>query len=186
MREQPKLHIEDWKRIKAYCGGEETGPLVLPGNIAACPCDEIPLAEKIRALFRYIVICIAHGMPFMSVKIVLLRWLGAKIGRHVFISPGVVFDPLFPELITIEDDVLLGLGCRILTHEYTTRNFRLGRVRIGRGSVIGAWSLLRSGVTIGANATVGACAFVYEDVPENATIVCAPAQILESKSEPGE
>lgn len=184
--EQPKLHIEDWNRIKAYCRGSETEPLILPGNIAACPCDEIPRAEKIRALLRYIVVGVAQRMPFMSVKTMLLRFLGARIGRNVFISPGVVFDPLFPELIAVEDNVLLGLGCRILAHEYTTRNFRLGRVRVGRGAVIGAWSVLRSGVTVGANATVGACAFVYKDVPDGATMICAPAQLLDAKSEPGE
>lgn len=181
--EQPKLRIEDWNRIAAYCRGGEADPLVLPGNIATCPCDEIPRAQRIRAVFRYVVVGLARRMPFMPLKAMMLRWLGARIGRNVFISPGVVFDPLFPELITIEDDVLLGLGCRILTHEYTARNFRIGRVRVGRGAVIGAWSVLRSGVTVGANATVGACAFVYRDVPDGATMVCAPAQLLETQKD---
>ncbi len=178
--------MEEWRRIKAYCRAPGDKPLVIRGSIASCLCDALSFGDKIRAVGRYLVISTANFVPVSGIKIFLLRFLGAQVGRDVYVSPGVVFDPLFPELITIGDGVLLGLGCRILTHEYTTRNFRLGCVRIGKDSVVGAWSTLRSGVNIGANVTIGACVFVYEDVPDEATIACAPAQEIRRKSEEDE
>jgi acetyltransferase-like isoleucine patch superfamily enzyme len=90
----------------------------------------------------------------------------------------VVIDPLYPQLVRIEAGALLGLGCRLMTHEYTATRFRLGRVHVGAGSVVGAFSTVRSGVRIGARATIGMHSFVNEDVPDDATVAGVPARIL--------
>jgi acetyltransferase-like isoleucine patch superfamily enzyme len=85
------------------------------------------------------------------------RLFGAKIGKDVHIAPEVYIDDFLPELITIEDGVIIGLRSTILTHEFTIKHGRFGRVRIGRQAIIGANSTVRSGVTVGDRALVAMC-----------------------------
>lgn len=120
----------------------------------------------------------ANVLPLSPLRVLLYRLAGTRVGRGVYISPHVVLDPLYPQLIEIEDGVLLGLGCRLIAHEYTVEKFRLGRIRVGKGSVVGAFSTVRSGVRIGGRATVGMHSFVNEDVPDGATAAGVPARIL--------
>ena len=42
---------------------------------------------------------------------------GTKIGNHVDIAPGVFLEDLFPEFITIQDNVDLGPYVIIVTHD---------------------------------------------------------------------
>jgi acetyltransferase-like isoleucine patch superfamily enzyme len=95
----------------------------------------------------------------------------------------VVIDPLYPFLIELEDGCCLGMGCRLLTHEYTATSFRAGRIRIGKGSVIGAYAMIRSGVSVGSKATVGAMSFVNRDVPDGETVAGVPAKPLNCSRE---
>jgi acetyltransferase-like isoleucine patch superfamily enzyme len=138
---------------------------------------------SLRFAFRYAILSLAAWIPLSSIKVFLYRLLGMRIGRGVFISPQVVIDPMYPELIELEDGCLLGMGCRLLTHEYTTRNFRIGRVRVGKGAVVGGYSTVRSGVTIGNSAMVGFDSYVHRDVPEGATVGGVPARALSSSQE---
>ncbi|MCP4491834.1 MAG: acetyltransferase, partial [Gammaproteobacteria bacterium] len=76
------------------------------------------------------------------------------VGKGVFISSAVVIDVHFPDLIEIQDYVILGYGARIFTHEFSDATYTLGRVVIGEGTVVGAFASIRGGVTIGKNVTV--------------------------------
>lgn len=85
---------------------------------------------------------------------------GWVIGENVFIGPGVRFandrhpdltKEFFPEIGTVEDDVVIGMGALILP------------VRIGKG------------------ATIGAGAVVTKDVPPAETWVGNPARPLDKK-----
>ena len=117
-------------------------------------------------------------LPFNRPKLWILRGRGAKIGKNVHIAVDVWIDPLFPDLLTIEDDVTVGVGAKIALHEFTVSQFRAGRVMIGKGAVIGGFSLIGCGVEIGAQATVAGGAVVGKDVPAGATALGNPARIV--------
>ncbi len=95
-----------------------------------------------------------------------LRALGAKIGRGTYISQKVFIDPLYPELLSIGDDVLIGTGVKIFFHEITPSDFKIGRVTIGRDTIVGAHAAIKCGVAIGAGCFIGAETPVYRDVPD--------------------
>ena len=105
---------------------------------------------------RYCLLWAIAKVPISWLKVALLRCMGVRIGKGVYMAPGIFIDAFYPHLIEIEDGAFLGVGCRLLTHEYAARFFRAGRVHIGRGSVVGGWSIVRCGVTIGSGVTVGA------------------------------
>jgi acetyltransferase-like isoleucine patch superfamily enzyme len=123
-----------------------------------------------RPLFylRFFVARLAQFMDYSPVKVFLYRLTGMRIGKGVFISPEVFLDPHFPGLINIEDHVILGWGCRIFTHDYFDYRYRLGRVNIGEGALIGAYSTLRCGINIGKEAQIAFGSIVYEDVRDGA------------------
>jgi len=168
------------KAFKAYLAERPNRPLVLEKH-DAYHVDRVIFGaafSQARLAVRYIILSLAHWAPFCPVKIALYRLLGVQIGRRVCIAPGVVIDPLFPELIELDDDCCLGIGCRLFTHEYTATNFRVGPIRVGKGSVVGAYATVRSGVTIGSRVTVGANSFVNRDVPDGQVVGGVPARPL--------
>ena len=99
-----------------------------------------------------------------KLKNMIYRLFGVKIGKDVFIAPNVHIDWLLPELITIEDGCIIGEHCTILTHEFTIKHGRIGRVHIGKQVTVGAFSIIRSGVTIGDKAVVAMDSLVNKDV----------------------
>ena len=172
------------RRVDEWFEGDRRTPLVLERRPERDVCSVLfPTRwSDLKFYLRCTVASIATNIPSSTLKIFLYRLLGAKIGRNVSLMPGVLLDPFYPWLIEIEDDAFLGVYCRVLTHEYTARNFRAGRVHIGRGAVIGAWATVRSGVAIGAEATVGFNSLVTRDVPDGETVLGVPARPVRSSA----
>lgn len=123
-----------------------------------------PGFEKVKFYFRYAVVKLAGIIDISAVKVLLYRLAGVKIGKGVFISPDVVIDPHFAKLIEIQDYVIIGWGALIFTHDFDGERYRIGRVKIGRGAVIGGLSLIRSGVSICENAKIPLKATVLKDI----------------------
>ena len=179
--EARKKRRELRRRVKTYVRAPSPEPLVLTGEDGLCPCEALFTSPfwGLRLAVKYILVrvaCIALVPGFL--KRWLLRRTGMKIGRGTCIAPRVSLDPLFPQLITMGDGCVLGEGSRIFTHEYTTTCLRIGAVSIGNGSVIGAYSTIRSGVTIGEGVTVGFNSFVNRDVADGLTVGGTPAKPL--------
>lgn len=100
----------------------------------------------------------------------LLKLIGIKIGKNVTIEDNVVFDIWFPEKITIEDDVIIKRNTAILTHEGLVDRFRIGDVRIGKGTVIESGTGILPGIEIGKNVKILPYSFVTSDVPANSQV----------------
>ena len=131
---------------------------------------------------KTIVLMLTRNMHSCEFKNSLLRWIGVNIGKDVFIAASAMLDPQFTELITIEDNVIIGMSSHIFTHEVTHTHIRLGKVHIGKNALVGALSTLRSGVSIGANSVVAMDAFVTQDVPFQTLILGVPPQAIKKIS----
>lgn len=142
-----------------------------------CPCDR-PLLARLVFYFKAAVLLSVLKLAFNGPKLALLRRRGARVGRNVYLSADLWIDPVFPELLTLEDDVLIGVGVRIALHEFGPNEFRAGRVIIRKGAVIGGFALIGHGVEIGAGAVVAGGAVVGRDVPAGKLAIGNPARIF--------
>lgn len=145
-----------------------------PENSMAYTYSVVPPWKLAR---NFIVQNIARYCPSLSFKRWLYRRLGVAVGSNVSIGLGAQLDWLYPHLIRIGDNAIIGLDVCILTHEFLRHEFRTGEVEIGQDAVIGARSTILAGVRIGPGAVVGAGAVVTKDVPPGALVVGAPARI---------
>ncbi len=153
-----------------------------------CPCDR-SWPAALWFYFKSALLLTALKLPFNAPKVALLRWFGAQVGRNVFISTAVWIDPTFLKLLTIEEEVMLGVGARILLHLFNRDYFQAGRVTLRRGVIIGACALVGPGVEVGEGAVVAVGAVVRRDVPGGKAAIGNPARIVSLSdhhgSEPG-
>jgi maltose O-acetyltransferase len=107
------------------------------------------------------------------------------IGARTFVNFGLV--ALDVASIRIGDDVQLGPGVQLLTpsHPLEPESRRAkweaaGPIAIGDNVWLGGGVIVCPGVTIGADAVVGAGSVVLEDIPTGVLAVGAPARIVRS------
>ncbi len=112
-----------------------------------------------------------------------------KIGSHVWIGPQAYFDARSLEL---GDYVGWGPGAKVLGSVHTgepteapiiSTALLIKPVFVGFGADIGMNASILPGVSIGANAIVGAGAVVTQDVPEYAIVAGVPARLLRSRKD---
>lgn len=113
---------------------------------------------------------------------------GAKIGArckiqsHSFICEGV----------TIEDEVFVGHNVNFLNDRFpratnpdgsrkSDADWTLEHTVVKHRAALGTGAVILPGITIGAEAIVGAGAVVTEDVPDGATVVGNPARVLQPR-----
>ncbi|HVL88045.1 MAG TPA: acyltransferase [Candidatus Thermoplasmatota archaeon] len=107
---------------------------------------------------------LARDLPSFRAKNWLYRRMGVKVGDNVSVAWAATMDVLFPELITLEDDCIVGYNTTILTHEFLRREWRTGPVVVGKGATIGANCTILPGVKIAPGAVVSAHSLVNSDV----------------------
>jgi acetyltransferase-like isoleucine patch superfamily enzyme len=125
---------------------------------------------------NYVVILICRIMPSLRLKNWLLRGLGLSVGTGVAWGLESTPDVFWPELITVEDDAIIGYDSTLLCHEFLQDEYRTGPVVVGERAMIGAGVIVLPGVEIGADAQVAANSLVTEDVPPGATVAGVPAE----------
>src|SRR3989338_241908 len=135
------------------------------------------LRNPFYMLWTAFVVEVCRKLPPCEFKNHLYRMIGMKIGKDVTICPDVVMDWLFPELITIEDGVLLGGDLFIAAHEITINELNIGRIILGKQSLVASWTVIDPGVTLGERSIVGLFSWVREDVPPYSFVVGVPAKV---------
>jgi serine O-acetyltransferase len=108
------------------------------------------------------------------------RWLtgieihpGAQIGRRFFIDHGMGI--VIGETAEIGDDVLMYTGA-VLGGVSLVKDKR--HPTIGNGVVIGSHTIVLGPIQVGDNAMLGSGSVVIKDVPECATVVGIPGQVV--------
>lgn len=129
-----------------------------------------------RVCWNVLWIALARWAPSYRLKNAMLRLTGAKIGKHVAFGFETTLDILYPQRITIEDDVVIGYDSVILCHGYLRDSYQLGDVVIRTGAALGARCMVLPGVTIGEGAIVGAMSLVNRDVPAGEFWAGVPAR----------
>ena len=122
------------------------------------------IVSPFKVIFNYICMCLARISPSLRLKNMLYSFMGIKIGRHVSIGLEVNMDILFPELIEIGENSIIGFNTTILCHEFLVEEYRTGRVIIGKNVTIGANTTILPGVRIADNSVVSAHSLVNSDV----------------------
>ncbi|MBO0676265.1 sugar O-acetyltransferase [Mycolicibacterium sp. S2-37] len=110
--------------------------------------------------------------------------INIRLGKNVFVNQNCRFNDIGG--IEIEDDVMIGPEVSLLSsgHPLDPARRRTGitsaPIRIGRNVWIGASALIMQGVTVGADAVVGAGAVVTRDVPARTLVAGVPATVVKT------
>jgi len=132
--------------------------------------------------FNFILIFLCRYLPSFALKRFLLRLTGMKVGKNVCVSALVMLDFFWPELIELKDNSIIGFNATILAHEFLIKEYRLGKVVVGKNVLIGANSTVLAGVELGDNCVVGAMSLVNSDVPANSFFAGVPARQVNPKN----
>lgn len=137
------------------------------------------LASLPRVAWNFAVIEVCRFVPFLRVKNFCFRHLlGMQVGRDASVGLMAMFDIFLPHYISIGEDAVLGYNCTILCHEFLPREYRVGRVEIGKGVLIGANATILPGVVIGEGAMVCAGSVVTGDIPPYTLAGGVPARVI--------
>jgi acetyltransferase-like isoleucine patch superfamily enzyme len=133
----------------------------------------------LRMTVNFLAVWLVRYSPSLRLKRWLLRRLGAEVGSGVAFALTATPDVFWPELVTVEDDAIVGYDATILCHEFLADEYRTGEVVIGERAMIGADAVILPGVEVGADARVAAGSMVTEDVPPDTTVAGVPATSVE-------
>ena len=108
------------------------------------------------------------------------------IGNHVGISNTAI---VALKSIEIEDDVMIGAGCKIYDHDFHSVHYEERMlpgdvgvvskpVKIKKGAFIGAHTIVLKGVTIGEKSVVGAGSVVTKSIPDHEIWAGNPAKFI--------
>lgn len=142
---------------------------------------------KIRFSKSWFYHILSYSSPLSNWVVRCQRKRGVKIGENCHISPYVLIDLVYPELVEIGKNVTIGSNSMIFAHVNPTTNEFLKNhgyprtvksVVIKNGAVISVGCIIIAGVTIGENSMVGAGSVVTTDIPDNCVAVGNPARVV--------
>lgn len=142
------LTLYDWREIK--------NPLIALLNNLILEFQRTPMSQRLRQA--------------------LLRLVGVKIGKNVFIDDNVLFDGWYPELIRIGDNTHIRKYTALATHEGMVGAFRKGEIEIGKNVLIGAGGGVLPGVKIEDDSEILPFAFVASDIKSGTRVEGIPAR----------
>ncbi|AKG73225.1 acyltransferase [Salinicoccus halodurans] len=140
--------------------------------------------SRFKVIKNFIFIEIGRYAPSTRIKHTLYRkMLGMKLGSNVSLAFRAMPDLMYPERIHIGKNSIIGYNTVILTHEYLVDEYRIGDVRIGHDTMVGANVTILPGVVIGNHAVVGAGSVVSKDVPDHSICYGNPLVIRSRNDE---
>ena len=101
--------------------------------------------------------------------------------------------PLYPELISIGNNVHMGSNVHLTTHDIihvavnrmdekerggVKLQEHIGCIRIGDNVFIGSGTRILGDVNIGSNVVIGASSLVIKDIPDNSVVGGVPARVI--------
>lgn len=119
----------------------------------------------------------------------ILRIIGCKVGKDVFIGDHVRIDSGHADMIFLEDHVHVAGGCRLLCHQrnlsnycvgddYAKLGYKIAPIHLKKGCLVGMESFVMPGVTVGEGAIVGAGSLIAHDIPDWTIAVGRPAKVV--------
>lgn len=118
------------------------------------------------------------GTPLLNVW---YRALGVKLGRRVSINTVRIFDW---NLVTIDDDVVLGGDCVIMAHSLEGGMMQMRPIRIGRAATIGGEAKVMPGCVIGERGILGASSLLTKqtEIPAHHVWGGVPAHFVKDRT----
>jgi acetyltransferase-like isoleucine patch superfamily enzyme len=126
-------------------------------------------------------------VPMYDWAVKFQRIRGVNIGKHVFIGPQVMLDLLYPQLITFEDYVSVGMNCSFFVHGNPTNCVWIKEkvypryvkpIKIERGTWIAPNCIFLPGITIGHHCVIGAGSVVTKSFEPYSIIAGNPAKLI--------
>ncbi len=151
------------------------------GNRAGAGSDWWRARNILRIFYNGIIVEISRMLPHCFLKTLLLRMIGVRIGKNVRIGKGTIFDHIYGDMTTIEDNVRIGEHCYFDGHEYTISQTVFGRVLIKKGCHLKHHTFVRIGTTIGENTTIEPWSMCQKEIPPNEVWGGIPAKPLRKK-----
>lgn len=119
----------------------------------------------------------------------ILKSLGCKVGKDIFVGDHVIVDLNHADMITIEDHVHIASGSRLLCHQrdlsnycvgddYAKLGYKIKPIVLKKGCLIGMESFILPGVTIGEGTIIGAGSLVTKDIPAWTIATGRPAKVI--------
>lgn len=147
--------------------------------------DKIGIDDPDEVFLNYVTIrFLAYHLGPGEKKNDLLRSTGMTIGEDVEIAPEVTFDPMYPEMITIEDGAFIGWNANIFCHIYDPDeedNVELGEVTIGEDANVGGFSTVHPDTRIDGRLFNNSVA--EQDVPDGEAWGGIPAEKVKEDEE---
>lgn len=142
------------------------------------------MSKIVNAMFRLWKVYIQND------RVGYARHIGVKVGEkcQILCDPASAFGTE-PWLITLGDHVDVTKGVQFLTHEggiWCARGLnskyeeydKFAPIKIGNNVMIGIFSIIMPGVTIGDNVIIAANSVVTKDIPSNSIVGGTPAKVI--------
>jgi len=142
---------------------------------------------RLKVLHSWILHSLAYSSPHSGFAVKMQRVRGVKIGKDCHFCPYVQIDLIYPQLVTIENNVTIGTNTMIFAHMNPTANlfFKKGPyprkvepVIIKSGALLTPGSIIMAGVTVGENSIVSPGTVVTQNVPDYCVVVGNPARVV--------
>lgn len=129
----------------------------------------------------------------LKVRPFILKLIGCKVGKNVFIGKNIYIDSGHANLIRIDDCAHITARTVLLCHKRNLSHYYVGDnyaqlpyitapIHLKEGCSTGTDTIIMPGVTIGKGSIVGAGSLVTKDIPDWCIAVGRPAKIIKEIS----